>query len=89
MAFIKNGLIECLADVGMRSDLDLAPRARTLLQRIQFLSAKYLPKLCSIICSIQRVMNDAAMFNDNSNNNNNLDIYHQNYVQLYVQYNAL
>ena len=63
MAFIKNGLIECLVDVGMRSDLDLAPRARTLLQRIQFLSAKYLPpSLCSRICNIQKVMNDATKF---------------------------
>ena len=63
MAFIKNGLIECLIECGMRSDLDLAPRARTLLQRIQFLSAKYLPpKLCSQICAIERVMNDATMF---------------------------
>ena len=71
MAFIKNGLIECLVDVGMRSDLDLAPRARTLLQRIQFLSAKYLPpKLCSRICSIERVMNDAAMFASTSPNTN-------------------
>jgi len=67
MAFMKNGLIECLVDVGMRSDLELAPRARTLLQRIQFLSAKYLPpKLCSEITAIERVMNDAAMFNADS-----------------------
>lgn len=69
MAFIKNGLIECLVDVGMRSNLDLAPRARTLLQRIQFLSAKYLPpRLCSRICSIERVMNEAAMFASTANN---------------------
>eukprot|EP01083_Nonionella_stella_P016720 46699_1 len=64
MAFIKNGLIECLVDVGMRSDLDLAPRARTLLQRIQFLSAKYLPSsLCSRITNLERVMASATMFN--------------------------
>eukprot|EP01084_Bolivina_argentea_P165992 288294_1 len=67
MAFIKNGLIECLVDVGMRSDLELAPRARRLLQRIQFLSAKYLPpKLCSQITSIERVMSDAATFGINA-----------------------
>lgn len=63
MALIRNDLIECLVDVGMRSDLVLAPRARTLLQRIQFLSAKYLPpSICSRICSIETVMRDAATF---------------------------
>ena len=63
MALIRNDLIECLVDVGMRSDLVLAPRARTLLQRIQFLSAKYLPPaICSRICSIETVIRDAATF---------------------------
>eukprot|EP01084_Bolivina_argentea_P251339 421524_1 len=52
-------------------DLDLAT---TLLQRIQFLSAKYLPpKLCAQICSIEKVMNDAALFTP-KNNSDHLNI---------------
>eukprot|EP01084_Bolivina_argentea_P098162 176439_1 len=43
ISFIKNGLIECLADVVKRSDLDMTVRSRILLQQIQFLSTISLP----------------------------------------------
>eukprot|EP01084_Bolivina_argentea_P220668 373938_1 len=89
MAFIKNGLLWCLVDVGMRSNIDLAPRARALLVQLQNLSSKYLPpSLFSNNCSIPKVINDAMMFNTaNNSESDNPSYKHKSKLEVALQRN--